>query len=790
MNANNNEIRQLPANESFGDGGSNTTDAQSIVAQPKAYTRPDPRLFLSTDSGVDSGLKDFLERPHLLTSFTFSATDTASTFANVEPITALMGLPHFADKLKGRYILRCNIRVILQINASKFQAGRYIMAWVPSGGSKGSTFNAAAWLKMHRHSLTQITQLPHVELDVNKDSQAELIIPYVNSQLGAFAQNTTTYGDVGWIFAYPYSTIASAAGSTTVYGSLFLKMEDVELGGIAYPQMAWKGPKTAPTSVEQEQESIGPVTSTLRNISTSAGILSKIPLLTNFAGPAAWVTDTLANAANVWGWSRPLNVGKVERVLQQPLGFGASCDVVDTAQPLSLSSANAVTTLAGVGGTDLDEMSIDYLKAIPAFIERVTWSSASPANTSLFNRYVDPKLYTTTTDGVNTLTNYTPLGLLATYFQLWRGSMTFIFKLVKTDFHTGRLMVTFTPTSPKRDANLPPSISTSEYVHREIWDVREKTEFRVTVPYVSNTPWLRTDIPMGIITVKIMDPLIAPTTVSSSVEVLVEACAGPDLALAVPIRGVIEYPVAPFTQQMAWDGPDATAVNSGMIGNAKLGSDSLMESETCIGEKIESLRSLLKRYSTWATTSVAGTTWIVNPYMLDVANVPDAITVLQKPTCYPDPVNVWGSCFALSRGGMRVRTIGLNTTAGRGHVCTTLNWYISAGKILSGVVDVATNYTTNISYGSGNPMLIHDVEKSTGVELSYPQYHFAVSRSNASHICNAAADLGPVPSDYEVSSVSSTIASATNFTARYLLRSISDDYSMHCFISVPPMAAN
>jgi hypothetical protein len=794
LNVNNDQIHTAPANSSFGDVGSNTTDALVVIAEPKKFVPLNPAMFRSAQSGVDSTLKGFLERPYLYANYTLSNTDVAGTFANFRPITALASNTFYKEKMKGRFLAKATVRLILQVNATKFQAGRYILAWVPTAGAEGDA-TVLSWLKMHRHFLTGITQLPHVELDINKDSQVELVIPYVSHTLGVFPQNATQYGDVGYVFLYPYHPVAAVAGSLEVSASLFIKLDDVELGSVAIPQMAWKGPKkTRQSPLDDEQSKIGPVESTLRGVATLTDGISKVPLLTDFAAPTKWATNIMADIASIWGWSRPSQLGGPDRVISTPMSYNASSNVIDTAQPLALMADNNVAVMTGVGGTDIDEMSIDFLKQIPAYINVLTWTHAMAADTSLLSEYTHPYQYINTTDGLSTLKNYVPMGFLSTYFQLWRGSITYIFKVVKTDFHTGRLMITFTPYNIKMDAVPTLNNANSVYTFREIWDIREKTEFRVTVPFACDTPWLQINTAnnrSGKINVSVLDPLQAPATVTSSINILVETCGGPDLQFAVPIRTVVEYPTIPFSQQMSWDGPvSSTIVDSGMIGGSSLSGDGLAESEACIGEKIVSLRPFLKKYTPIYQKTGAQSGDVVFPFLADVALTPGAAVVTAAPQCIPDAYSIFTSIYALSRGGVRLRHFGQNASTGKNVISGSLGWYNGASKFVSAVAATGVTFFQNIAFGSGNPLLLFDAEKSTCGEVAIPQYYHAVARPSASHICNnEGAGTGPLVTNHCVSNLQYTYISDTVYSTRNLLRSGADDLSFHCFVSIPPMFA-
>lgn len=74
-------------------------------------------------------------------------------------------------------------------------------------------------------------------------------------------------------------------------------------------------------------------------------------------------------------------------------------------------------------------------------------------------------------------------------FSYWRGSIVFTFKIVKTNYHSGRLLFCAIPNDSSTSVDV--TISTSAYLNREIMDIREGAVYKVVVPYASLRPWLR-----------------------------------------------------------------------------------------------------------------------------------------------------------------------------------------------------------------------------------------------------------------------------------------------------------
>jgi hypothetical protein len=764
---------------SFGDTGVSSSDAGIKWVERARPLSCAPEALLSADDGLDTTLKEYLARPMLVTTGSFAATDVSTTFTGKNLSAVLGANVMYANKMNGRYILRADLVLRLVVNADRFQAGRYILAGVPTGGD--SIENAITpWYTMHRHSLTQITQLPHVELDINSQTEVELRLPWLSHFNGIPMSEMTNISLSGnpWIFfLYPYYPLITTAGSSTATYSLFLSLDNVTLGFPALPQMA-----ISPTDVEQKKADKAPVSAFLGRISATFNQLSKIPVLSALAGNTAWGVDILRGAANIWGWSKPLDLAPLTRVRQDPHAYMATEDTVDTSMPLSLFGRNHVKILPGFGGTDFDEMSIDYLKAIPAYRGVFTWTTAAAANSTLGVLDVTPDQYTTTTETVD-LTNYTPVGFVNSMFGMWRGSISYTLKFVSTMFHSGRLLIVYNPKYPLGSYHgARPDAYTSEYCYREIVDLREKHEVTFVVPFVSPFPWWNNGWPsLGEVVLQVLDPLIAPSTVSSSVPILVEVAGGPDLEFAVPVRNNQLTPTAPYTFQMDVALPSSEPILTGNIGGSTIKSDDLWNVEACVGEKILSLRSLLKRYSFWADPVASKGRRAFYPAAIDI-NV-SSVGGLASTPVNTDDYNYISPCFLFSRGGFRIKSF--VPGGGEHYGFVQLEHAGNSGSITSGVVD---SVILGGLRSPGRPIQEVRTDLTGSIDIQVPMYHHTFARGNVANLMCSTASYSSSFSQPSSNHVYTTLVLQSNPTGGIIsYRAGADDLNLGGFVSVPPM---
>jgi hypothetical protein len=209
----------------------------------------------------------------------------------------------------------------------------------------------------------------------------------------------------------------------------------------------------------------------------------------------------------------------------------------------------------------------------------------------------------------------------AAAFLYWRGSIVYTIKIVKTKFHSGRLRLFFQPGSRFFES------TNANYNYSQVVDIRSETEIRFTIPYVSTKPWCRFensngDVVMhtGVFQIEVLNELKSNTSVGSSVDILVEVSGGDDFELAAPCAPQIQ-PVLISSSSSASKLSRLLAIRAqagdvvareddqaGVVEN-QLGEKSLVVpwavNLAMHGEKVVSLRQLLKRSSLSSTVTLA-----------------------------------------------------------------------------------------------------------------------------------------------------------------------------------------
>mgnify|MGYP002062111961 CR=1 FL=1 len=761
----------------------------------------DPTFLYANDTQeIQQSLLSFLRKPIIIAQNNFSTTDTYSFFNNYSmPYTALTGGSSslWVDKLAGFFGIRMDMRFRLVVNANRFQQGRYCMGWVPLGGSAITTSNLKQNLfnNMHMATLTQRTTVHHVEIDLNTETAAELLVPFVSTQTFwplSCVFNSSDYSPLGYINVYPYSPLVSPAGSTTASYTLYVSFENVQLFGAASPQANGKSLREREVANKQN----GPISGIASSISRGFKEFSNIPVLSEIATPVSWIADRVANVASIFGFSKPSQGDSLTKQMLLNAPNHTTIDGDSDARALSYLSLPATVPVKGLAGTDFDEMDFSYITRKYAYCDRFTWDTSTTVG-NLYTRNVGINNYV----NFGSVVSYTPAAFVANFFLYWRGSMKYKFKMVKTEFHSGRIQVCFYPTDDYSNTADP------YYVNRQIIDIREDNEFEVIVPFISRFGYIPQGGHFGVLTIDVVDQLIAPSTVSSSITFLLEVCAGDDVEFAIPapFNVVPQYAVPQSNMETSGSKSGTNKHLSFTIGNTSINANPVVASSYCIGDKISSFRAMLKRFSPIAPSSrvaastkrLNGTTAVVTPDMVPVAST-STTTYLW----FPDNVGIVASCYLMWSGGIRLRDVYDFASTANPTLITNSNMITATyGTPVSyNQTDIATS-NSSLNYCPPNyHMVLQTAVINNVITVEVPQYTTALSR-NLVDIMSFQAD-SPASYMQYTSSASATQASVSfngptkagantsptdGYDLHNVYRALSDDGNFSYFISVPPM---
>jgi hypothetical protein len=651
------------------------------------------------------------------------------------------------------------------VNADRFQQGRYILGWCPLGGGYNSVDHVfkTAYYNSRFINLTTITQLPHVELDLAKQTSVTLKIPYssIFPMLEWSSNAALPSAYLGDVFVFPYSALTPGSGGTSCAFTLWASLQNVTIGSASANQSGDMSTR------EAKAYGVGPISNVFGRISKASAILGPIPIVGEWARNVSWLSNLVAGSAAALGWSKPLNQEAPNRVSRTVNPYAANYDNTSTAKPLGLSSVNSVIPHNGVASTNADEMSFDFIKQQYAYLERFNWSVSDPIQMPVYTKDVTYVQYTAASKG----RTYIPYSFIAQNFTKVRGGVRMRFKIVKTEFQRGRLLVTWSPGK----SGFTYSYARSEYVFREIVDISTTSEFEVCLPYLLPYPWVDPTTIIGTFKIFVENTLVAPTSVSNSVTILVEMAGLPDVEYANPTAWNAE-PYLPSTSQMADAYVATPCIELGPNSTVKIGD---LAANT-VGEVVSSVRQLVKTIQ--LMKPIGGTNLAVGPVTTSlklsaygwypVTQAATTTGVLQRDFFNSDSINLWMGCYTYTTGSVRMSFVPIGGSAGM---------LLAGARPLNGSTSMnnpAGNY--DLFAKSFSPLWIEGA-----AEYQLPVWNATFARSVAAQI------YSPTLGSYQTEPY-------TNTTGLYLStydpsfsfstwRTAGDDFHLSMYVGVPPV---
>lgn len=650
------------------------------VATPSLTISPEKFDIMSTKDWSNLDLHTLLSQPvPVLTGVANAGTDLNISLPSHQRILEVSSF--HLEKVRGYLGIRATVVVRVVVNADKYTQGRICLSYLAKGDQ------VVKRRKDHRH----VTQLPHVDLDLNTDTEVVLRIPhrgpYTHFDIPRKRYNTGTFQVTNLLphIGNPYNL--------TVY----MSFEDVDLLGPTGTDI----PAVYQGDLSKEEKNI-PLSEKVGMLSSAMTMLSGVPILTSIAQPIAWASGVASGVLSAFGWSRPLSTVTPDVYFKRARLKYNQTDGTDIADQMALTTTTGVRCSDQVGLTTQDEMSFAYLLGIKSVVFRSFYETTTLAGTRIASFELNPWSMQSDSDITGARIMH-PAAYMANVFQKYRGSFEMTFSLAKTIFHSGRLLVVFEPYTTDLLSGSRPNarVSTIEQAincHKDIIDIRQGSEFTLRFPFTALVPYLNTDQAYGRVHIFILNPLVRnDTAVSSRVDYSVSIKCCEDFEFATPIvPRFFPVKVTDATTSIDLFSRNDTlkevAYQSGLevgdkeILNKNIGTTTIPPPETtmsqlCIGEKILSAKQLAMRSKITSAPEIGAVTvgglCPYDPFAVDTF-VDASVTVPLTSVHFQHDFYSYVACmYAYTRGGA-VLTLN-NTTSNKINLGLTCDHYLEQG---------------------------------------------------------------------------------------------------------------
>lgn len=495
--------------------------------------------------------ENLLQNPIQIASGDWTTTDTrGSVLATLDLPAVFVSIPSFQSYILSIYaFLKCTLVLTIKLNSTRFHQGA-LWAFSDPMHQMLDAPRAIRPLSDPRKyvNIYSASSQPRVELDAAQSNPACLRIPFVHIQDRLTTNSKETFDVMSRVRLLVASPLLAATGSLgTVSYQIFIHAEDVSLDDPIYPHTPLI--PTNPTPALMHGAAMSAVSKTASGFSAaganvmtgnygkaatsaSKGLEGVGEALTLFnldkpSDPSACVINTLAPIAPL---SHGTGVDASVRLGNAPLGAYLEERFANgSSQDMDLYARAQIPGLVDIMNWNTDQLPGTVLRSVPV-MPSYTASEA----------VVDPEY----PSGYAKIYN-TNLSYIAEMFVYWRMSMLYMLKVYCSQFHSGRLMITFTPN---QRATPPANLSEYTNLPAVYFDIQGNTLNTFVVPFHSSltrktwAPWAT--VPnrfqftdqhiLGYMDIVVFNRLVAPSNVAPSVDLLLFQAAYNDVEFESP----------------------------------------------------------------------------------------------------------------------------------------------------------------------------------------------------------------------------------------------------------------
>ncbi len=563
-------------------------------------------------SGATSGtnLADFLSRPTLINTSSWTTSTTVGVLTQIEPWYQLMNNSVIKNKISNYAFFRGKLCLKFVINGTPFHFGMVRIAYEPSV-NVANTGPRKSKIRTNPTSsyplLTPYSQLPGVYLYPSANAGAELCVPYFNHKSWVkllSASDLKALGTLTYFVGIPLD-IASATGSTALQINTYAWVEDIELSG-----------STAELVVQSKDEYTGAISYPASALASIAKKLDSIPVFGKYARATNIAATAIAQVSSIFGFTNVPVIESHKPFVPQPFNSLSTSEISQPIHKLTLDPKQELSIDPSLFNLPpVDEMAIKHIVSKETIFHVFDWSSANQNGDVIANWRVTPMLFDSANivDGSSVVKArriyHSWVSYVSMMFEHWRGDLIFDIEVVCTKFHKGRLQISWDPECSNASVQ-----KATNSVYTTILDIGEVNKASIRVPYHQAFEWLkmRTDVANnwsvnspnsctdevdnGVVIVSVLNPLVSPVS-PQTVHLIMKVRAADNFELANPRstlgQNIFSAPPSFFDVQSG----DTVDIEAQSVTFGDVGSKHPHRYDLNMGERIVSLRALMRRMS-------------------------------------------------------------------------------------------------------------------------------------------------------------------------------------------------
>lgn len=560
----------------------------------------------------DTSLAKFLMRPVKVKEYNWNVGGSLDSTFN--PWTEFFNDPAVASRITNYYLIRCNLHIKVLVNGTPFHYGRAMVSYKPL-----EDYETTATPTTIHGLLMQYSQRPLIYVNPTTSVGGSIKVPFMWNE-NYFTIPNTSWTTAGKLRVSSFGNLKHAnAGSTPVNISIFAWAEDLVLTQTTDAAYA---PQSGVVKEAVEFES-APVSTVASAVADVAGALKKYKVIAPFAKATEIGAKAVANIARIFGYARPQVLDKLNVYKPRLNGNMTNSDQNEALVKLSLDSKNELSVDPNIVGLQsVDELLIASLVQRPSYLTNFAWDQGDSSGTFLFNVTVSPAMWYY--DAANGEYNLTPLAFVSQPFQYWTGTVVYRFQVVASAYHKGRIRISYDPNG---GSGAQAAFNT---VISRVLDISHETEAIMEIPWAQAKPFAsvrpvttnvnewsssiqftgRSVYDNGTLSVHVLNELVTPdSSLDNDISVNVFVYAKDDLEFAGPILSNISD-LSYFRQQSGLEPVDDELQPD--IGSEMPSKDLGL---VYMGERVTSIRALMKRYSLHSVECIEGVAAANNLYL-------------------------------------------------------------------------------------------------------------------------------------------------------------------------------
>jgi hypothetical protein len=417
-------------------------------------------------------LGDFLKRPVRIATYTI-AQGEAFNLRQFRPWNLYFNRSSIRRKLDNYSYIQCDLKVKVVVNSTPFVYGMYAMSYRPL--TNFSSQHDPIPLEEDRLILTQ---RPTIYIESHKNKGGEMTLPFFYHKNWLPLTSAGSL-EMGRLDLYPIKSFESANGLATnpVNVLIYAWAENVKLAG-----------NTVNLAIQSQDEyHTGPVSTVASAIAGVSRKLESVPLIGKFAKATTIGATATGAIASLFGFTDVPVIEDSIPMKDQPFHGFSSSQISAPVEKLTLDPKQELSISPSIAGLpDVDELLISEWAKRAGLLRVVAWLQSDGIDTSLFRCNVTPTLCRTIGSFPVQRYDDLPMGYCARLFQAWRGDIVIRVVLIKSQYHQGRLRVTYDPTG-----NIFSTPDSESVTMTKIVDIESCDYVEFTIPYTQPQSWLR-----------------------------------------------------------------------------------------------------------------------------------------------------------------------------------------------------------------------------------------------------------------------------------------------------------